>query len=87
MQKRERGRSVCGGETDMQEGGALNRGSQVGVSVCGSLGAGPGCAVGTMKALASLDPLSSLGGSLPLSGSGSGCLGLVGVISRGSLGS
>lgn len=34
-----------------------------------------------------LTPPSSRGGSLPLSGSGSGCLGLVGVISRGSLGS
>lgn len=29
----------------MQEGVTLNRGSQVGVSVHGSLGAGPGCAV------------------------------------------
>lgn len=63
MQKREHGWSAGDGgmETDMQEGGALNRGSQVGVSVRGSLRAGPGCVVSTMKALASLDPSQLLG--------------------------
>lgn len=54
-------RGMGGMETDMQEGGALNRGSQVGVSVRGSLRAGPGCVVSTMKALASLDPSQLLG--------------------------
>lgn len=40
-----------------------------------------------MKALASLDPSQLPGWQFAPSGSGSGCLGLVGVISRGSLGS